>query len=437
MTVLAVTVIVSIVWIRILKRFDESSAIKRSGNSIRGFFFAGILSIPVLFVMYAVIGPIFDPIEYAFPLLYQILYVGLFEETSKFLIFYLAAVQSHSIKEPKDGILHAASVGLCFAVLENILYSVYGMDVLLLRSILTVVGHMTYAAVWGYVAGVIIYTRRAGDYSYSGSFMAAAVAFAAVFHGFYNHFLSMSLPVLALLTDAVILALALWSISYLKKKSPYAHFRIEEFRKAIPQLKMALASNPDNFALHKRIGLFYIRAGKYAPAQSHLCKAARLRAGELSSRFYRSLLDIVSNNIDREERGLEKFRTTTDKLSIANLRKLRREVDRVFAGHPRRKELYSLIDEAVEAKKSTDRVNTALRRMDGGGPRAGKARPRPADSWKHSGTSYSTQLSSGKPAASGSSSGDHTAEADLQLREKKRRASGRIIEAKRRELEAR
>lgn len=351
MAVLGISFAAALIWIWVLKKFDTTAKVKKSGGSIHAFFLYGLLSIPLLSLIHAVLDPVLYPIASVSLFTYQIIYVGLVEETSKFLVFFLISVMGSSIKEPKDGILHAASVGLAFAIIENILYSIYGLNTLLFRSILTTVGHMTYAAIWGYVTGVVIYSRNAGKSDYSNSIVVTAVAIAAVLHGIYNFMLEIGLPFFAFAVDIFTLSVALWSLSYLNKLSPYRKFPLDQYKTAIPQIRQALASNPDNFALHKRIGLHYIRAGKQEAALAHMKKAAMLKKKELSSRFYRDLLSSVSNDAYTEEQGYRKLYKTAAHIPLRSLRNLRSETRSAFHTHPRKAKVDSIVEDLIKQKK--------------------------------------------------------------------------------------
>lgn len=131
--VLIVSVATSLIWIKILKSFDDAQGLKSKRTAVSGFFLYGLLSGPLVLLLYAVAGPLAYPITRGSAVLENLFLVGPVEELGKFLIFYLVAVGSGSIQEPRDGVLHAALVGLAFAVVENVFYSVYGLELLLYR----------------------------------------------------------------------------------------------------------------------------------------------------------------------------------------------------------------------------------------------------------------------------------------------------------------
>ena len=320
--VLIISVATSLIWIKILRAFDDAQGLKSRRTAVSGFFLYGLLSVPLVLLLYALAGPLVYPIARESAVLENLFLVGPVEELGKFLVFYLVAVGSGSIQEPRDGVLHAASVGLAFAVVENVFYSVHGLELLLYRSLLTTAGHMSYAAIWGFAAGVYLYTRPASaraaasagrssaagggvalkpgesesfadGAAYGPSLVVSAVAAAALLHGLYNSFLDLGALGAALLLDAGTVLLALASVFHLKKFSPFTEFPFSQYRLAIPQLKEALRHNPENFVLNKRLGLHYIRSRDTVKGRRHLRRASQIRPRELSSRFYLALLDYL------------------------------------------------------------------------------------------------------------------------------------------------
>ena len=115
----------------------------------------GILSIVLTFIMQVRWEEILFRVTglhyYMNPFVANFLIVGPVEELSKFAVFIALTGIMKSIKEPRDGIPQAASVALGFALVENLIYVFrYGIIVLLVRSILSIIGHMSYAVIWGF-----------------------------------------------------------------------------------------------------------------------------------------------------------------------------------------------------------------------------------------------------------------------------------------------
>lgn len=374
--VLIVTILTIVIWTRILNRFDNARRLKSRRTAVRGFFLYGLLSIPLVLILYRIVGSLMFPIIRHSIILEEILLVGPVEEGAKFFIFYLVAARKASIQEPKDGVLHAASVGLAFAVVENIIYSTYGMETMLQRSVLCTAGHMSYAAIWGYAAGVYLYTYKADGEDYPFSMVLIALAVAAMLHGLYNSFLDLGLTSAAILLDGCTVTLALLSLSYLKKVSPFTEIPFDHCRQAIPELRDAISNNPDNFVLRKRIALHYIRAGEYGSALAHLKKAAALSPRELSSRFFIALLEYLADtgSADGSRRAEQKTAGSAApavpaaasisaapsredlyrlmrKIPLKSFVRIKKQAGEVFAGHPRREEINDLFAELLACKR--------------------------------------------------------------------------------------
>jgi RsiW-degrading membrane proteinase PrsW (M82 family) len=88
------------------------------------------------------------------------LVIGPIEELCKFLVVRIGIFRNQEFDEPLDGIIYAAAAALGFASLENILYVVdFGhggrikWQLLALRSMLALPGHVIFASTWGYALG--------------------------------------------------------------------------------------------------------------------------------------------------------------------------------------------------------------------------------------------------------------------------------------------
>jgi len=78
-------------------------------------------------------------------------FIGINEETWKFLATLRLVRKLPEFDEPIDGMIYAMTVALGFAAIENIEYMVrYGPGVLLARSLLSTPIHLACAAIWGY-----------------------------------------------------------------------------------------------------------------------------------------------------------------------------------------------------------------------------------------------------------------------------------------------
>ena len=297
-----VTFLTAFVWIRIIKKADPYSHEKDDSNMIFRFFLYGTLSIPLTYIagylLYNTFDTLFSESWRYNVVLYDFIAVGLLEESAKFFIFFIFAVFSNAVKEPKDGILLGASVALAFAVIENVIYSTYGATILIFRALSATAGHMSLAAVWGYFAGVIIYFYKLSSSKRIDNddllLLLYSLIFAAFLHALHN-ILSLEY---GMLLDLIIIIAAVKMLSVLNKKSPYKKFPYSRYKEAIPELKMGLSLNPGSFLLHREIALHYMRSSDYRNAGIHFKKACRIRPSDISVKLYLKIIQLVSGDSD-------------------------------------------------------------------------------------------------------------------------------------------
>lgn len=81
--------------------------------------------------------------------------VGIIEEACKFMAVFLFVYRKSEFNEVVDGIIYAAAAALGFASLENLFYIFqYGPSVMVVRAVLSTLGHVLFASFWGYSLGV-------------------------------------------------------------------------------------------------------------------------------------------------------------------------------------------------------------------------------------------------------------------------------------------
>lgn len=105
--------------------------------------------------------------------------VGVIEELCKFMSVYLYIYRRAEFDEVMDGIVYSAASALGFATLENVLYTfTFGPGVMVVRAFLSTLGHVFFAAFWGYALGV---KKITGKGTILGGLILAMVA-----HGIYD-----------------------------------------------------------------------------------------------------------------------------------------------------------------------------------------------------------------------------------------------------------
>lgn len=151
-------------------------------------YFLGIaITIPVAFVE-GMLGDILPEF------LIVVLVAPVVEETGKYLVVRRTVYESGEFDEPVDGIVYAAAAGLGFATLENIMYVFSAFDTSLglalqtglVRGVISVPGHVLFAAMWGYALGM---ARFAPEGKQVG-IIAGGLLLAMAAHSLFNLLLS-------------------------------------------------------------------------------------------------------------------------------------------------------------------------------------------------------------------------------------------------------
>jgi RsiW-degrading membrane proteinase PrsW (M82 family) len=266
------------IWLLIIHRLDVHTADKKSMPFLFLFFASGMLSVVPTLILYTM-----TPIDYLdgsndpFAMLaMHVFIVGPVEETAKFFMFFAIATMFGTIKEPVDGMLQGISVALGFAAVENLMYGYdYGVGVLLIRSIISTVGHIAYASVWGFYLAIVMYdnVQKNGKPDYRVAFLALIPA--AFLHGMGNFLLSINWIWHALLFDLVTVVMAVMLLKYQARRSPFTRFKLDDHLHAIPVLEKGVANHPENPVLLRRLARFHLYTGNYRKASKSLSLARK------------------------------------------------------------------------------------------------------------------------------------------------------------------
>jgi len=150
--------------------------------------------------------------------IYYIFIVGLSEETVKFLSVRLTVFRNREFDEPIDGIVYSTTAALGFATVENILYMMtMGWKVIFVRAVFSTLGHIVFAALWGYP---LYKSKKTGKKRY----VVFGLLMAALMHGLYNIFIISAQLYGLLLAVAIIIILYCLMNRDIKKaeeESPY------------------------------------------------------------------------------------------------------------------------------------------------------------------------------------------------------------------------
>ncbi len=372
--ILVINTLALMAWGKYLNHLDAFTADKKNEHRLFWLVITGGIPSIVLTltaqskwenILYSVTGLHYD----MNPFVGQLLIVGPVEEFSKFIIFIVLTGMMKSIKEPRDGILQAASVAMGFALVENIIYAFsYGYTVLIIRSFLTILGHMSYAVFWGFTWGATAYTSAGTNKTPDRFIVFPSLILAAVFHGTYNAFIDYGNPIAAIFVNLTTMSLFFVVYNYVRDNSPYRAFKLREYRKAIPELKRGLQKHPNSFVLNKRMGVFNIYARSYNKAGKYLNKARKIKPKNSAARFYYG----VSKYLDGEiERGLKHMNSAVAALPVNMREKMVATINNVVRTESDRKELLNRFNKSssrfvanrytARARKTSARYNLPSR----------------------------------------------------------------------------
>jgi RsiW-degrading membrane proteinase PrsW (M82 family) len=143
---------------------------------------------------------------------YSVIFIGLVEETFKYLPFVLIVLRFKAFDEMIDGIIYAAALAVGFASFENLGYLPLMKGLAFLgRALAAPLTHAVFSSIWGYAVGKARVSRR--------SILIPSVvglALAGMAHGLFN-FLTFS-HTLRILSALLILVIWAWGIRILEKR---------------------------------------------------------------------------------------------------------------------------------------------------------------------------------------------------------------------------
>ena len=123
--------------------------------------------------------------HFGFLLLFAFIVVGLSEEIVKYLCLLFYPYPKRDFDEPMDGIVYATMIGMGFATLENILYSLrYGFDTTIVRAFTAVPAHGIFAIYMGYFVGLAKFNPEKKN-----KLLALGLIVPVFIHGLYDFFI--------------------------------------------------------------------------------------------------------------------------------------------------------------------------------------------------------------------------------------------------------
>jgi RsiW-degrading membrane proteinase PrsW (M82 family) len=270
-------------WILYLYRLDRNWKKKDGGHLVVTMVIAGGLSIiPTLWV-YRV-----NPFAFTYwvgPFAYNFAVVGLTEELVKYLTFIAMTSILKSIREPQDGIIQGAAVGVGFSAVEDVAYGfIYGPGVALTRSIIIGV-HALAGAIWGYFWAGAVYenTLHRNPQAYRSALLGFVPL--ALAHSLYNSIWEWTpFSNEGLVWNGILLAALLFAANrayrHLTRRSPYYSFPYADAAIAVTCIRAGLTRTPGSLVLKRRLAVYLLASGRPGAASRLLGEVAtKCRSG--------------------------------------------------------------------------------------------------------------------------------------------------------------
>ena len=309
MVMLALSILIiafaSFLWLKYLDTLDLYKKDKGTTRITIIAFVAGMISIIPTFGLYA-INP-YNAISAELGIfLYYFFIVGMSEELSKYLLLVVVVVAFKSIKEPQDGIIQGAAVGLGFSAVENFTYALeFGPITTVLRSISASGGHMIYGALAGFFLGGAVYANLEVEDKRAKELAFLSVFLVAVLHALYNSALRWTssnerLEGMAIAIDLVGLILAIAAFRYMVSHSPYRVFPYSRSRDAVAAVERGLRLNPTSYVLNRRLILYKLADRDFRGALEpiRVCRKRVKRQGVLDA-----LEGVAMFGMGRDDKG--------------------------------------------------------------------------------------------------------------------------------------
>ena len=219
----------SIIWLVFFLRKDAHP--EPSRMILKVFVFGMLITIPAIFIETFMEG-FFSALSLppvGFLLTYFIVGIALVEELLKYLVVRFGALSNSALDEPLDVMLYMIIAGLGFAALENTLllfrliqtYPITDLFLVnIIRFVQAVFLHALASGILGYFLALSFLRKRHKRFLFSFGFLTAMLL-----HGLFNfyifyvgsqNFFLLSLPIIPLLTIAMMISLGFQRLKKLK-----------------------------------------------------------------------------------------------------------------------------------------------------------------------------------------------------------------------------
>ncbi len=145
---------------------------------------------------------------------------ALVEEGGKYFVLKKSTWKHPAFNFTFDAVVYSVCASLGFATLENIIYLIDGdLGTAVLRGLLSVPGHVSYAIFMGYYYGMAKQASVKGDESQKKNYLAKALWIPVILHGFYDFCLTTEYIILILFIVVFEVILSIVAIKKVRKLS--------------------------------------------------------------------------------------------------------------------------------------------------------------------------------------------------------------------------
>ena len=300
LNIIGVTVVDALamfLWIAWLMKKDLYAERKGNTPAVLIFTLAGMMSAPLALLFYSNRG--LDGVAYMLgydTFLYYYLVVGLVEEAAKLIVFIAISSALGTVKDTMDGVVQGAAVGLGFAIVENFIYGLdYGFFVAIIRSVTSITGHMTYAAIAAY--GFVSMRFGKGSTELRRRLYGVRGLLIAIFlHGTHNSLLLLGVIFPTIGLDIAALFMLASFISRTESESPYKSFPAREWAQAVSVISSGIRHDAGNKDFYLRRGYYYLCGGHYGKATEDFATALRLSPDKRFANACLSAANALSSN---------------------------------------------------------------------------------------------------------------------------------------------
>ena len=189
---------------------------KLAGLGVLAAVFASILEMAGEF---ALTGQIPQDLP-VYPVFYAFLVVATAEEGMKYLLMKKMTWKHPAFDYKFDAIVYCVFCSLGFAAFENIFYVWnYGFSVAVIRALISIPGHMSFAVAMGYFYGLGKLAANRGDKKASTKYLWTAFLSASLLHGFFDACLMLENGVATLVFLVFIIVLYIVIFRLIKKEA--------------------------------------------------------------------------------------------------------------------------------------------------------------------------------------------------------------------------